>query len=96
MLTLGEVLPGVVDDAVRAERLDQVDVPRAADAGDLRSERLGDLHGERPDATGGAVDQDFLSRLNLPLVAKRLEGGDRRDWHGRSLFEGQVAGHRCH
>ena len=59
----GEVLLGVVDDVVGAERSDEIDVPRAAHAGHLRSECLGDLHGERAHASRRAVDQDLLSRL---------------------------------
>jgi len=30
------------------------------------------------DASGGAVDQDSLSRLNMPLVTKTLQRGERR------------------
>ena len=72
----GEVLPGVVDDVIGAERSHEVDVPRAAHRGHLRAERFRDLHGERPDASRGAVDQDLLPRLKLPLVAKTLERGN--------------------
>ena len=41
---VGEVLAGVVHDVVGADRPDEVDLARAADAGDLGAERLGDLH----------------------------------------------------
>ena len=60
----GEVLLGVVDDVVRAERADQVHVPRAAHAGHLRSERLRDLHREGAHASRRAVDQDLLPWLD--------------------------------
>ena len=54
--------PGVVDDVVGAEGADQVDLRRAAHAGDLGAERLGDLHRERADAAGRADDQHLLPR----------------------------------
>lgn len=40
----GVVLGGVVDHVGGAERSDELDVGGAADPGDLRSERSGDLH----------------------------------------------------
>ncbi len=40
-----------VDDMVGAERADQLDVADAAHAGDVSAEGLGDLHGERADAS---------------------------------------------
>ncbi len=40
-----------VDDMVGAERADQLDVANAAHAGDVSAEGLGDLHGERADAS---------------------------------------------
>ena len=43
---------------------DGLDVPRAADAGHLRSERLRELHRERADSPRRAVDEDLLARLN--------------------------------
>jgi hypothetical protein len=52
----GEVLDGVVDDVVRADRPEQVHVPRAANTGHLRTERLGNLHGERADTASRAID----------------------------------------
>ena len=82
----------VVDDVVGAERAHQLDVARAAHAGDFGAVVLGDLHGERADAAGRAVDQHLLSRLDLALVAQALQCGDRRDRHGRSLLERHVGG----
>jgi hypothetical protein len=49
---------------IRADRSDHVDVPRAADPGHVRSERLRDLHGERPDAARRAVDQPRSRRIS--------------------------------
>ena len=48
------------------------DIPAAAYAGHICAERLGDLHSERADTSRRAVNQDFLSWLNLSLVAKTL------------------------
>src|SRR5256885_3305866 len=73
--TLGEVLLGVVDDMVSADGADHVHVPRAAHAGHVGAERLGDLYRERPDASGRTVDQDLLPWLDLALIAQQLEGG---------------------
>src|SRR2546423_1005626 len=72
-LTLGEVLPGVVDDMVSADRSDHVDVLRAAHACHLGTERFGDLHRERSEASRRAVDQNLVTWLDLPLVAKQLQ-----------------------
>ena len=65
VLAVGEVVAGVVDDVVGAERADQVDLGGAAHAGDLGAERLGDLHGERADASRRADDQHLLPGLDL-------------------------------
>ncbi len=57
---LCEVLLGVVDDVVRADRLDHLHVPRAADSGHLGAEGLGDLDGKRPHTPRRAVDEHLL------------------------------------
>src|SRR5260370_2574455 len=56
----------------------------------MRTEGFGDLYGEGADASGGAVDQDSLSRLNMPLVTKTLQRSERRYGYGRGLFERDV------
>ena len=70
----GEVVAGVVDDVVGAERSDQVHLRRAAHAGDFGAERLGDLHGERPHASGRADDQDLVPGLDLSACRERPGG----------------------
>lgn len=55
------------------ERSDQVHAPRAAHAGHVGAERLGDLHREGTDAPGGTIDQHLLTGSKLALIAKRLE-----------------------
>ena len=79
-----------VDDMVGAERADQLDVANAAHAGDVSAEGLGDLHGERADASRCAVDQHRLAGLHLADVAQALQGGDGRDRHRCGLPDGQV------
>ena len=75
---------------IGAERTDQLDVRGAAHAGDLGTERLGELHGERPHAARGAVDQDPLPCLDAALVTEGLEGRDGRDRDRRRLLKGEV------
>src|SRR5205814_10299239 len=80
--TLGEILLRVINDLICAERSDDVDIPRTADAGHICPERLGDLHSERAHASRRPVNQDFLPRLKLSLVTKTLQRGVGR--HGNS------------
>src|SRR4030095_12680329 len=54
----GEVLLCVVDNVVRSQRSDDVHILRAAHAGNLGSEMLGELNRKGADTTGRAVDQD--------------------------------------
>jgi hypothetical protein len=89
---LGEVLAGVVDDVVGADRPDQVQVPGAAHAGHVRSEVLRELDGEGAHAARRADDQDLLPWPYPPLVAQALQGGQPGQRHGRRLLEGQVGG----
>jgi hypothetical protein len=41
---------------------------------------------------GGAVDEDLVTRLDVPAVTNTLERRDAGDGRGRSLLERQVAG----
>ena len=65
----GEVLLRVVDDPVRADRPEHVELPGAVHGGHVRSVRLGELHGDGPHTPTRAVDQDRLSRLDPSLIA---------------------------
>src|SRR5882672_4159954 len=51
------------------------------------STRFRDLHRERADASRCPIDQNPLASLDLPLVAKTLQGGARSHGHGRGLLE---------
>jgi hypothetical protein len=75
---------------VGADRGDQIGLGRAADAGDLRSEGLGDLHGVGADAAGRAGDQHVLSWLEAPGVTQALQGGQPGDRDDRGLAEGEA------
>jgi hypothetical protein len=57
--TAGEVLLGVVDGPVRADRGDQRELLGSVHTGHESPERLGDPEGERADTPAGAVDQDL-------------------------------------
>src|SRR6266481_1731289 len=85
-----EILLGVINDVIRADGADHVHISGAAYGGYVCAEGFGDLHSEGSDASGGAVDQDFLSRLNMPLVTKTLQRSECRYRYGRGLFERDV------
>ena len=71
----GEILLSIVNDLIRADGSDHVHITRAAYAGDIRAERLGDLHRERTDTACRPVNQNSLPLLNSSLVAKTLQCG---------------------
>src|SRR6266566_7468231 len=95
VLAVGEVLARVVDHVIRADGADQIRLRRAAHAGDLGAEGLGDLHGERAHASRRADDQHPLPGLHLRVVAHGLQRGERGDGDGRRLLEGKVGGLGC-
>src|SRR5579864_17320 len=88
LLALREVFLGVIDDMVGADRADHVHVPGAAHSGDVSAECLGDLDGERPEATRRTVDQDPVTGLDL--ASKQLEGRCRGHPDGGRLLEREV------
>src|SRR6187399_1566897 len=90
LLALGDVVLRVVDNVIRADLANHVQILRAAYGGNLSAERLGDLHGKRANAARCPVDQNFLSGLDLSLVAQRLQRGYRGDRHGSGLLESYI------
>ena len=70
--TSSEILLRVVEQHVRVQPANEFEVLRARHRGDVRSERLGDLHRERPDTAARAVDDDPLARLNVARVPQAL------------------------
>src|SRR5262249_26245625 len=85
--TFGEIFLGVINDPVGADGSDHVQIRGAAHAGYLCAKRLGDLHRERPDASGRAVNQDLLTGLKFSVVAKTLQRGESSDRYGSRLIE---------
>ena len=85
----GEVVLQVVDDVVGAEGSHELDVPGAADAGDMGAEVLGELHCGGAERARRAVDDDPApgSRVRQPQRRERLH---RAIGHGRCLFEGEA------
>src|SRR6266511_6104220 len=84
--TVGEVLLRVVDDMVGADGADEIDLPSAAHAGDLRSEGFRKLHRAGSDASGGPDNQHLLARLDVPGL-QTLNGGQPGDCNDCSLLE---------
>lgn len=92
LLAAGEVLFDVGDDVIRAEGADQLEVPGAAHAGDLRTERLGDLHRQRPDAPRRTVDQNPGPRPDPAHVPDGDQRGQARHDRCRGRFEWEAGG----
>ena len=63
---LSDVMLKIVDDLIRAQRLDHRQVFLSAYGGDLRTKVFGKLHGKNTDAAPGAVDQHLFPGLILP------------------------------
>src|SRR5678815_2070099 len=72
----GEIFSRVINNSVRADGPHQFHIPRTANTGNLSAQRLCDLCRKRADASGSAIDQNFLARLQLCLVAKSLQRGE--------------------
>jgi hypothetical protein len=86
---LGEVFAGVIDDLVRAQRAQKIQLAGVIHRGYLRPVEFRKLHGKHAGAAAGAINQHPVARLNLPLVANPLQGDDGRLGNGRGLLEGQ-------
>src|SRR5207249_2802103 len=86
----GKIFLGVIDHVINSDRADKIDIARAANAGHFCAERFRDLHRESANASGRAVDQNFLSGLNVPLVPETLQrcdsgDSDRAGWLERNV-----------
>src|SRR6266540_5334328 len=93
--TAGEILSRVINDLVCADGPDHFHIPRTANAGNLSPKRLPDLYSESTHASGGAIYQDLLAGLNLPLVAQTLQGGESRHRHRSRLLDRHVSRLPC-
>ncbi len=91
----GDVIAFVVHDVISAQRADEVDLRRTADPGDGGTHGLGDLDGERADATGGPDDQYTLACFDSADVADRLERCQAGHWDSCCLIEAQVRRYSC-
>src|SRR5215213_3430012 len=91
----GEIFLRVINDSVCADGPDHLHIPRTANAGNLGPKRLRDLYSKRTHTSGGAIDQDLLTRLKLCLVAKSLQRGECSHWHRSSLLERHLARLGC-
>src|SRR5205807_9702638 len=85
--TRSEIFLGVIDDVICSDRSNEIYISRAAYAGYFCAERLGDLNRECAYASRRAIDQDFLARLNLCLITKRLQRRESRNRHRRPLLK---------
>src|SRR5437868_3807816 len=88
--TLGEILLGVIDHVICADRSDHVHISRTAYASNICAERLGDLHSERTHTSRRTINQDLLPPLNLSLVAKTLQCGKCGHRYGSCLLERDI------
>ena len=84
---LGEILFGVVNDVVCADRAHHLQIPRAAHGSHFGSKRPGNLNRKRPHPARGPVDQYFLPGLNMPLIAQSLQGSEGCHGYRRSLLK---------
>src|SRR3979411_28741 len=88
-MAIREVVAGVVDNMVRAERSDQIDFGGAADASDLSTEDFRDLDGEAAHTARCTNAHHPVSRSDVRL-ADGLQRGACRDRDSCGLLEGQV------
>src|SRR6266446_10747880 len=95
LLPLGEILLGIINDPICADGPEHVQIPRAAYAGDICAEGLGDLDRECPHASRRTVDQNLRSRRNLSLFAqaaspKSLQYRQSRDRYRSGLLKRHI------
>src|SRR5215217_3731360 len=87
---LNKVVRGVVQNVIGTKRTHEFDVPRTGYPCHLGTIRLGDLDREAADTAGSSIDQHLLVRLDLSMVAKSLECGDRGHRNRSRLLERQA------
>src|SRR5215207_7358922 len=86
----GEIFSRVINDRIRAEGLDHLNISRTANSGNLSPKHLSDLYGERTHASGSAIDQHLPARLKPRFVTKSLQCSECGDRHRRHLLERHV------
>src|SRR5438094_7462208 len=71
--TFGEILLDIINDTICADGSHHLHISRAAYAGHIRAERLGDLHRERTHASRRPVNQEpFAPAECVPCCPSRL------------------------
>src|SRR5215469_6440101 len=70
----GEILLRVIDNPIRTQGPNHVDIPSATDRGHVSAEPLRDLHRECAYSSRRAVDENLVSRLEVRFIAKTLQG----------------------
>ena len=65
-------------------------IARTADTGHFGTQRLGNLHRERANPAGSAVDQHLLARLHLAHIAQAPQCGQRCGRNGRGLGKREI------
>src|SRR5439155_1851300 len=78
---------GVIDRLIYSKLLKQVLVRGRCRSNNFGAARFGDLHSERPDPAGTAVNQNRLSGAQSSRLHQRLPGCRCREWDGRGLFK---------
>src|SRR5262249_61236368 len=73
--SLREILLRVINYAICADGADHLRIPGTANACHIGAKRPGNLYGERTHAASCSVDQNLLTRLNLPMISKPLQCG---------------------
>ena len=92
MAAAAQVLPGIVNDLIRAEFAQHLQLRRAVHGGHFRSKELGELDGKGADAAPRAVDQHLLSGLDTGLPEK-VQGIPSPKGYSCRLLVGHVGRH---
>ncbi len=91
-----EILFLVVDDDIRAETFDQIDIRGARRSRHRCADVLCQLNGECAYSAGTSVDQDFLALLQVGAFNQYLPSGQTHQRDGRCLFHGEILGLQRH
>ena len=77
---------------VKPEHRSEISSPATAHAGHFGTGRLGQLRRASADGTGGANDEDTLTRRYVTVVVHGLPSSEAGVWHHRGLLEGEIGG----
>src|SRR5262249_28883302 len=88
--SLREILLRVINYAICADGADHLRIPGTANACHIGAKRPGNLYGERTHAASCSVDQNLLTRLNLPMISKSLQCGKSRNGNSSRLVKRRI------